>query len=98
MLKLSLILLAPLFIAAPASAQTWKPQRHVEIASPAGAGGALDSTARITEKLLQDMKLLGVTSAVVNRSGGEHAIAYNHIRSRTGDPHQPSFADRKSVV
>ena len=79
-------------VAAPAAAQTWKPTRHVEISSPAGAGGALDTTARITEKLLQDMKLLPVTSAVVNRSGGEHAIAYNHIRQRTGDPHQLSFA------
>ena len=77
---------------APATAQTWKPQRHVEISSPAGVGGALDSTARITEKLLQEMKLLPVTSAVVNRSGGEHAIAYNHIRQRAGDPHQLSFA------
>ena len=86
-----LALVLSLFPAA-ASAQTWKPQRHVEIASPAGAGGALDSTARITEKLLQDMKLLPVTSAVVNRSGGEHALAYNHIRQRTGDPHQLSFA------
>src|SRR5687768_16213619 len=92
MLKLWPVLLAPLFIAAPAHAQTWKPQRHVEIASPAGAGGALDSTARITDKLLQEMKLLGVTSSVVNRSGGEHAIAYNHIRSKAGDPHQLSFA------
>jgi putative tricarboxylic transport membrane protein len=73
-------------------AQTWKPQRHVEISTPGGAGGALDTTARVTEKLLQEMKLLPVTSAVVNRSGGEHAVAYNHIRQRRGDPHQLSFA------
>jgi putative tricarboxylic transport membrane protein len=85
-------MLCAALLATPASAQSWKPQRHVEIASPAGAGGALDSTARITDKLLQEMKLLGVTSSVVNRSGGEHAIAYNHIRSKAGDPHQLSFA------
>lgn len=79
-------------LCAPLQAQTWQPQRHVEISSPGGAGGALDTTARITEKLMQEMKLLPVSSAVVNRSGGEHAMAYNHIRQRTGDPHQLSFA------
>lgn len=89
---LAALLLQALSVAAQASAQTWKPQRHVEISSPAGAGGALDTTARITERLLQEMKLLPVTSAVVNRSGGEHALAYNHIRQRTGDAHQLSFA------
>jgi tripartite-type tricarboxylate transporter receptor subunit TctC len=31
---------------APPQAQTWQPQRHVEISSPGGAGGALDTTAR----------------------------------------------------
>jgi|RhiMethySRZTD1v2_1073278.scaffolds.fasta_scaffold75052_3 putative tricarboxylic transport membrane protein len=79
-------------LCAPLHAQTWKPQRHVEISSPGGAGGALDTTARLTDKLLQEMKLLPVTSAVVNRSGGEHAVAYNHVYQRKGDPHQLSFA------
>lgn len=91
----SLGLLLPLLVAAwcPAAyGQTWKPQRHVEISSPGGAGGSLDGTARIVERLLQEMKLLPGTSAVVNCSGGEHAIAYNHIRQRTGDPHQLSLA------
>ncbi len=87
---LSLLAALPCFAQAPA--QSWKPQRHVEISSPGGAGGSLDGTARIVERLLQEMKLLPVTSAVVNRSGGEHAIAYNHIRQRAGDPHQLSLA------
>lgn len=89
---LPLLVLVTAVLAAPLHAQTWQPQRHVEISSPGGAGGALDTTARITDKLMQEMKLLPVSSTVVNRSGGEHAMAYNHIRQRTGDPHQLSFA------
>ncbi len=91
-MKARLLALVLATLGAPVHAQTWQPQRHVEISSPGGAGGALDTTARITEKLMQEMKLLPVSSAVVNRSGGEHAMAYNHIRQRTGDPHQLSFA------
>jgi putative tricarboxylic transport membrane protein len=89
---LCLPFVAVALLSSPALAGAWKPQRHVEIVSPAGAGGALDTTARIVEKLMQEMKLLPVTSTVVNRSGDEHALAYNHIRQRTGDPHHLSFA------
>jgi putative tricarboxylic transport membrane protein len=89
---LCLPLVAAALLSSPALAGGWKPQRHVEIVSPAGAGGALDTTARIVEKLMQEMKILPVTSTVVNRSGGEHALAYNHIRQRTGDPHHLSLA------
>lgn len=79
-------------MAAAASAQEWAPQRHVELIAPNAPGGAMDSTARIVQRQWQDRKLLPVPSAVVNRSGGEHALAYTYLSQRTGDPHFLSLA------
>ena len=94
---LGLRLLAPalataLALTSSAAAQGWVPQRHVELIAPNAPGGAMDSTARIVQRLWQEMKLLPVSSAVVNRSGGEHALAYTYLSQRTGDPHFLSLA------
>ena len=73
-------------------AQGWTPSRHVELIAPNAPGGAMDSTARIVQRRWQEMRLLPVSSAVVNRSGGEHALAYTHLAQRKGDPHVLSLA------
>ncbi len=84
--------LALSLLAAPSYAQSWTPQRHVELIAPNAAGGAMDSTARIVQRMWQDKKLLPVSSAVVNRSGGEHALAYTFLSQRPGDAHFLSLA------
>ncbi len=78
--------------AAPGYAQGWTPQRHVELIAPNAPGGAMDSTARIVQRQWQERKLLPVSSAVVNRAGAEHALAYTFLSQRTGDPHFLSLA------
>ena len=88
----ALVVTTGLMCAVPALAQGWMPQRHVELVVPQGAGGSLDTTARTLQRLWTEMKLVPVSSAVVNRAGGEHAIAYNFIRQKTGDPHSLSLA------
>jgi len=85
-------LLWSFLLAHAAAAQGWTPQRHVELIAPNAPGGAMDSTARIVQRLWQEMKLLPVSSAVVNRSGGEHALAYTYLSQRSGDPHYLSLA------
>lgn len=70
-----------------AAAQGWAPQRHVEFIAPAGAGGAMDSFTRTVEQLARELKLVPVSSGVVNRAGGEHAVAYHYLQQRAGDPH-----------
>jgi len=73
---------------APAAvAQGWVPQRNVEFIVPGGAGGNLDAVARSVERLWQELKLVPVSSAVVNRPGGQQAVAYGYINQRAGDPH-----------
>lgn len=68
-------------------AQAWKPDRHVELIVPAGAGGSLDHVGRTFQKLWDEMKLVPASSAVVNRSGGGHAVAYNFLNQQAGNPH-----------
>jgi putative tricarboxylic transport membrane protein len=76
-----------------ASAQGWTPQRNVEITVPNAQGSSLDNAARVYHKLLQDLELLPVTSSLVNRQGGEQALAYAYLRQRAGDAHYLSFAN-----
>src|SRR5688572_1617079 len=76
-----------------ALAQGWAPQRHVEVTVPNSQGSSLDITARVIQKLWHDLKLLPVTSTLVNRPGGEQAIGYTYLRTRTGDAHYLSFAN-----
>ena len=78
--------------ASTGSGQAWIPQRHVELIAPNAPSGAMDVTARLVQRLWQEMKLVPVSSGVVNRSGGEHALAYTYLSQRTGDPHFLSLA------
>jgi putative tricarboxylic transport membrane protein len=70
-----------------AASQAWTPQRNVEFIVPAGAGGAMDTFTRTVEALARELKMLPVSSTVLNKAGGEHAVAYNYLQQKAGDPH-----------
>lgn len=72
--------------ATAAGAQTWKPERNVELIIPGGAGGGQDRTARIMQKIMQD-GLVPTTVTVVNRPGGGSNLAYIHLNQYAGDGH-----------
>ena len=74
-----------------ASAQTWKPDRNVELIVPATAGGSLDTVGRTVQRLWDELKLVPVSSVVANRAGGGHAVAYTFLNQRAGDPHYLSI-------
>jgi len=84
-----LLLAFALAVTAPAAlSQTpWKPDRNVEIVVGVSAGGGIDRTARLIQKIFQEQKLLGVTSAVVNKPGGGSTIAQAYLNQRAGDAH-----------
>jgi putative tricarboxylic transport membrane protein len=75
----------------PAWGQDWVPQRHVELIVPAPAGGSLDATGRMVHRIWQELKLVPSTSAIVNRGGGGHAVAYTFLNQQAGDPHYLSI-------
>ena len=89
--SLTLMLAVAAGYASQPAAQAWKPERNVELTVPATAGGSLDLTGRVVHKIWDELKLLPVSSTVANRGGGGHAVAYNFLTQRAGDPHTLSI-------
>jgi putative tricarboxylic transport membrane protein len=85
-------------LADSALAQGWKPERNVELTIPTSPGGSNDIAGRIFHKLWNELKLLPVASSVVNRSGGEHIVAYTYIQQRAGDPHHVGLMSTPMLV
>jgi len=85
-------------LAGTAPAQGWKPERNVELTIPTSPGGSNDIAGRLIHKLWTELKLLPVQSTVVNRSGGEHIVAYTYISQRTGDPYSIGLMSTPMLV
>src|SRR5688572_7136621 len=98
--SIALVLLAggSAAVAGTALAQGWKPERNVELTIPTSPGGSNDIAGRLVHKLWTDLKLLPVPSTIVNRSGGEHIVAYTYISQRTGDPYSLGFMSTPILV
>lgn len=79
-------------VASNGSAADWKPEKNVEVISASAAGGAADGTARIVQRLLQEKKLIPVSSIVVNRPGGQQTVAMNYLAQYAGDAHYIAVA------
>jgi len=70
----------------PAYAQ-WKPEKNVEIVVGLAAGSFQDHTGRLLQRIIQEQKLIGTSSSVVNRAGGGGSIAWAYLAQRANDPH-----------
>jgi tripartite-type tricarboxylate transporter receptor subunit TctC len=75
MLRRTLLATAPALLATPALAQSWRPDRPIEIIVGFVAGGATDVDARLYARFLEPR--IGGNVVVVNRpgAGGEVALA-----------------------
>ncbi len=71
----------------PAIAQTWKPERAVEVIVGTSPGGGQDKAARTVERILSSRNLLGVSSSVINKPGAGSAIAFQYLNTHPGDGH-----------
>lgn len=89
MRPIALIIGALVLAYGPASgAQSlWKPSRSIEIIVGVSPGGGVDRTARTLQKVLQDHRLLDVSSAVVNKPGGGGVLAQSYLNQHAGDAH-----------
>lgn len=76
-----------LALVVPAGAQGWKPQQTVALIVPSTAGGSLDHVGRSLQKLWETQKLVPTASTILNMGGAGHAIAYNFLHVRAGNPH-----------
>ena len=91
----SLIRAVPLlFIASTGHGQTgWVPQKAVEIIAPSAPGGSTDATARTIQKILQNRNRVAVPVSVVNKPGGNQALALAYLNQHAGDAHYMVIAN-----
>ncbi|MEN3353333.1 MAG: putative tricarboxylic transport rane protein [Betaproteobacteria bacterium] len=73
--------------ALPAHAQTWSPQKNVELVVGSAPGGSNDKTARTVERIVVLNKLVPTSMTVSNKPGGGSTIAFTYVQQHAGDPH-----------
>ena len=75
-----------------ATAQSWKPSRHVEIIAPSAAGGGSDTVARLVQRILQENKIVEAPLNVVNKAGAGGTVAWSSLNQYAGDGHHISIS------
>ena len=69
----------------------WKPTKPVDVIVHTGPGGGNDVLARAVAQMLAKENLLPVRMQVLNKTGGNGAVAAAAIAERKGDPHTLGF-------
>jgi len=70
-----------------AHAQSWKPDKAVEIIVGTTPGGPQDRTGRLVQRLMQERKLVDQTATVINKPGGGGAVGMTYLAQHAPDPH-----------
>src|SRR5256885_7807972 len=81
----SLIALVALLCAPLSFAQGFKPTRTVDLVVHTGPGGGSDVLARAIAIMVEKEKLLPVRMQVINKPGGNSAVAAAHLAEKRGD-------------
>ena len=68
-------------------AQSWKPEKALEIIVGTTPGGPQDRTGRLVQRLMQERKLVDQPSTVVNKPGGGGAVGMNYLAQHAPDAH-----------
>jgi len=86
------VALAGMIVAPSVLAQSWKPDKPVEIVVPTTPGtGSVDHTARILQKVFQESGLVKMPVTVVNKPGAGGAVALAYLNQHAGDAHYVSI-------
>ena len=75
-----------------AFAQTWSPQKNVEIVVGSAPGGSNDKTGRTVEKILREKRLVPTSITVNNKPGGGGNISLTYVGQKVGDAHYLAVA------
>ena len=71
----------------PAQAQSWRPDKAVEIIAASGPGGNTDKLARTIQRILQEEKIVTSPLNVINKTGGNQTLARAYLNQHPGDGH-----------
>lgn len=70
-----------------AQVQPWKPTRPVAIVVGTAPGGALDLTAHILQRILEQQIALEVPVVIIHKLGASNGIAWSYLNERAADGH-----------
>jgi putative tricarboxylic transport membrane protein len=70
-----------------AGQSAWKPQKNVEIVVGTAPGGGQDLAARAVQRLMQEKRLIDVSSVVVNKAGAGRSLGFMYLNQHPGDGH-----------
>ncbi|MEL7166640.1 MAG: tripartite tricarboxylate transporter substrate binding protein [Pseudomonadota bacterium] len=70
-----------------ALAESWTPQKPVEMVIMAGQGGGADRIARLFQSIIQKESLSAMPILPVNKGGGSGAEALRYLKDKEGDAH-----------
>ena len=73
--------------AAPAAFAQWQPTKPVDVIVHTGPGGGSDLLARAMANMIEKEKLLPVRMNILNKPGGNGAVAAAALAERKDDPH-----------
>jgi putative tricarboxylic transport membrane protein len=94
-----LIILVFCMVATPfVNAQTWRPDKAVEVIVWSGTGGGADRPARVVQRLFQEKRLIDTSSFVVNKPGANGTIGMVYMNQHAGDGHYLSMANANIVT
>jgi putative tricarboxylic transport membrane protein len=71
----------------PVAAQSWKPDRTLELIVGTAPGAAPDKTARLIQRVWSSKGIFDGAVAVVNKPGGGNLVAWTYLNQHAGDPH-----------
>lgn len=81
-----------------AHAQSWKPERAVELIAMNAPGGGSDRTLRIMAKIMQEGRHVEVPLNVVNKPGGGGSVAYAYLNQHPADAHYLQLASKSLLT
>jgi tripartite-type tricarboxylate transporter receptor subunit TctC len=74
--------------ATSALAESWTPQKPIEMVIMAGQGGGADRLARLFQSIIQKENLASMPVLPVNKGGGSGAEALRYLKDSEGDAHK----------
>lgn len=86
-LQVAIAFAAALLLSGPATAQSWSPEKPVELIAASGPGGNTDRLARTIQRVMQEEKLVATPVNVVNKTGGNQTVARVYLNQHPGDGH-----------
>jgi putative tricarboxylic transport membrane protein len=97
---LYILSLAALFGGAALStaAQTWKPERPVEIVLGCAPGCGPDNMARALQRMFQTHRYVDVPLTVQNKPGGNGAVVRNYMKQFDGNGHYLYHSDKGTLA